>query len=63
MTKPSDARSRAQALGPGFLESIYKKAMRIELESRKLACSARADQSEYRGRQIDGQRVDLIIEG
>jgi GxxExxY protein len=53
-----------RALGPGFLESIYRKAMRIELESRNLAYECeRKITVNYRGVQIDGQRVDLIIEG
>ena len=53
-----------RALGPGFLESIYRKAMCIELESRDLAFeSERAVRVNYRGVEISGQRVDLIIEG
>jgi GxxExxY protein len=53
-----------RALGPGFLESIYKKAMRIELEVRKIAyeCERRV-KVKYRDVLIDGQRVDLIIKG
>lgn len=51
-----------RALGPGFLESIYKKAMRIELEARKIAYECeRPVKVTYRDVQIDGQRVDLII--
>jgi GxxExxY protein len=53
-----------RALGPGFLESIYRKAMCIELESRNLAYEReRAIRVTYRGVEIPGQRVDLIIEG
>jgi len=53
-----------RALGPGFLESIYRKAMCIELESRKLAYEReRTIRVNYRGVDIPGQRVDLIIEG
>ena len=53
-----------RALGPGFLESIYRKAMRVELETRKLAyeCERSVD-VVYRGVPISGQRIDLIIEG
>lgn len=53
-----------RALCPGFLESIYKKAMRIELEVRKIAyeCERRV-KVKYRDVLIDGQRVDLIIKG
>jgi GxxExxY protein len=51
-------------LGPGFLESIYKKAMRIELDSRRLVYECeRPIRVKYRDVEIDGQRVDLIIEG
>jgi GxxExxY protein len=53
-----------RALGPGFLEWIYRKAMCIELEDRKLAYEReRAIRVNYRGVDIPGQRVDLIIEG
>jgi GxxExxY protein len=53
-----------RALGPGFLESIYRKAMCIELESKSLAYEReRAIRVTYRGVEIPGQRVDLIIEG
>ena len=51
-----------RALGPGFLESIYCKAMRIELEARGLPYEAeRPVRVEYRGIEIPGQRVDLIV--
>ena len=52
-----------RTLGPGFLESIYRKAMCIELESRNLAYDCeRKVTVDYRGVKIDGQRIDLIIE-
>ena len=53
-----------RALGPGFLESIYRKAMCIELESRNLAYEKeRSIRVTYRGVEIPGQRVDFIVEG
>jgi len=53
-----------RALGPGFLESIYQKAMCIELANRNLSFEReRPIHVNYRGIQIPGQRVDLIIEG
>jgi len=53
-----------RVLGPGFLESIYRKAMCIELESRNLAYEKeRSIRVIYRGVEIPGQRVDFIIEG
>jgi GxxExxY protein len=53
-----------RAPGPGFVESIYRKAMCIELESRNLAYEKeRSIRVCYRGVEIPGQRVDLIVEG
>lgn len=51
-----------RALGPGYLESIYKKAMRIELEARGLAYEHERPVSvTYRGIEIPGQRLDLVV--
>jgi GxxExxY protein len=53
-----------RALGPGFIESIYRKAMCIELESPRLAYECeRSIVVTYRGIAISGQRVDLIVGG
>jgi GxxExxY protein len=53
-----------RALGPGFLESIYRKAMCVELEARGLAYETeRPIHVAYRGVEIPGQRVDLIVGG
>jgi GxxExxY protein len=53
-----------RALGPGFLESIYRKAMCVELEARGLAYEVeRPVRVAYRGVEIPGQRVDLIVGG
>ena len=53
-----------RVLGPGFIESIYRKAMCIELESRNLAYEKeRSIRVTYRGVEIPGQRVDFIVEG
>jgi GxxExxY protein len=52
-----------RALGPGFLESIYRKAMCIELEAQRLRfATERAVSVTYRGVAIPGQRIDLIVE-
>ena len=52
-----------RALGPGFLESIYRKAMCIELQSRALPYEQeRPIHVRYRGVEIPGQRVDLIVQ-
>src|SRR5215216_2401276 len=51
-------------LGPGFLESIYRKAMYLELDAKGLTYEReRSVRVAYRGVEIPGQRVDLIIEG
>jgi GxxExxY protein len=53
-----------RALGPGFLESIYKKAMCIELEAQNLRFECeRPIRVSYRDIEIPGQRVDLIVGG
>lgn len=53
-----------RALGPGFLESIYRKAMSIELESLQIAYEReRSIDVTYRGIPIPGQRIDLIVGG
>lgn len=53
-----------RALGPGFVERIYRRAMYIELEARNLAYEAeRPVTVTYRDIEIPGQRVDLIAEG
>jgi GxxExxY protein len=50
-------------LGPGFLESIYRKAMCIELVASGLSYEAeRQVLVRYRNASISGQRVDLIVE-
>jgi GxxExxY protein len=53
-----------KVLGPGFIESIYRKAMCFELESRNLAYEKeRSIRVTYKGVEIPGQRVDFIVEG
>ena len=50
-------------LGPGFLESIYQRAMCLELEATGLSYeSERPVCVRYRNVEIPGQRVDLIVE-
>jgi GxxExxY protein len=49
-------------LGPGFLESIYKKAMRLELTKAGLPYeSEKAVDVMYDGIAIHGQRLDLVV--
>ena len=53
-----------RALGPGFLESIYRKAMYIALEKRGLRYECeRPIEVKYEDVSISGQRVDLIVGG
>jgi GxxExxY protein len=52
-----------KALGPGFIESIYRKAMCIELTAGGLRYEQeRPIKVAYRGTEIPGQRIDLIVE-
>jgi GxxExxY protein len=49
-------------LGPGFLESIYLRAMCIELAARSIPFECeRSITVIYRDTPISGQRVDLIV--
>jgi GxxExxY protein len=52
-----------RSLGPVFLESIYKKAMHLELAASGLSFEAeRPVLVRYREADLAGQRVDLIVE-
>ena len=53
-----------RVLGPGFLERIYEEALCIELTARGLAFERqRPITVHYRGVDIQGQRIDLIVAG
>ena len=53
-----------RALGPGFIEPIYRKALCIECAARGLPFEAeRSVRVVYRGVDIPGQRIDLIVMG
>ena len=50
-------------LGPGFLESIYYRAVCIELRERGLAHEVeKAVNVTYKGHHLHGQRLDLVVE-
>lgn len=52
-----------RTLGAGYLESIYHKAMRIELQHQRLKHeSERSVTVYYRGQALHNQRIDLIVE-
>jgi GxxExxY protein len=51
-----------RALGPGYLESIYRRAMKLELTARSLRCDEeRHIDVRYRGASVGAQKVDLIV--
>jgi GxxExxY protein len=53
-----------RALGPGYKESIYVEALCLELDSRGLKFEREKPVTViYKGHQIPGQRLDLIVEG
>jgi GxxExxY protein len=51
-------------LGPGFLESIYEKALIIELRKRGLRVESQIDIAVYYdGTEVGLHRLDLLVEG
>jgi GxxExxY protein len=51
-------------LGPGFLESIYERALRHELALRGVACEHQKNLIvRYKDLDIPGQRLDLLVGG
>ena len=51
-------------LGPGFRESIYAQAFRLELNARGLSFEAeKAIDVRYKQWTIPGQRIDLLVGG
>jgi GxxExxY protein len=50
-------------LGPGFLESIYHRALCVELRERGLSFDKeKTIEIVYKGHLLHGQRLDLIVE-
>lgn len=50
-------------LGPGFIETVYRKALRIELRHRNLLAEAeRSIQVHYRGELVCRHRLDIVVE-
>jgi GxxExxY protein len=50
-------------LGPGFLESVYEKALLLELTSRGMKVDVeKVFDLTYKGKKIGTHRLDLIIE-
>jgi len=53
-----------RALGPGYLESVYRRAMKLEVVAHELECDEeRRFDVRYRGEVVGQQRVDLIVQG
>ena len=53
-----------RALGPGLLESVYEKAMCIELASRAIPCVPQAlVPLYYKGKHVGEGRIDLLVDG
>jgi GxxExxY protein len=52
-----------QALGPGFLESIYHRALRIELRHQGLRADVEREVTiRYRGEVVGRHRLDIVVE-
>ena len=53
-----------RALGPGYMESVYRRAMKLEVAAHGLKCDEeRRFEVRYRGEVVGQQRVDLIVQG
>jgi GxxExxY protein len=51
-------------LGPGFLESVYEAALVIALRNEGLGVEAQKNVAIYfRGEQVGGHRLDLLVQG
>lgn len=51
-------------LGPGYLESMYRKAMCVELRAHALAFETeKAVVVRYRGEVLGTHRIDLVVQG
>lgn len=52
-----------QSLGPGFLESIYQKALRVELEQSAILYEVQKEVLvSYAGIEVGRHRLDLLVE-
>jgi len=52
-----------RVLGPGYIESVYEKALQIELEMRGIPFSPQQVVTvDYKGQQIGEGRLDLLVD-
>ncbi len=52
-----------RVLGPGFLETIYERALCFELAARGLLVERQVQvEIHYKGHVISGQRLDLLVQ-
>jgi len=53
-----------QALGPGFIESVYEKALCVELAARGIAFEQQKSiRVQHRGVDVGEHRLDVLVEG
>jgi GxxExxY protein len=53
-----------KVLGPGFLESIYRKALHVALRNRHFRCDQEREiRIFFEGEEVGMHRLDLIVEG
>ena len=53
-----------RSLGPGFLESVYHRALEVELECQGIPFQTEKEiMLTYRGREIGTHRLDLLVQG
>ncbi|MBN2122760.1 MAG: GxxExxY protein [Deltaproteobacteria bacterium] len=51
------------ALGPGFLESIYEEALKVELDEHQIKFESQKEiKVEYLGVEVGTHRLDLVVE-
>ena len=52
-----------RVLGPGFLESIYEQALKIQFSELKLHCDSQKEiKIKYHGIEVGQHRLDMLVE-